>query len=169
MAHDRPPRVAKRKDSQTIEEQNYLIWSDLNALRDIWRKPGTAHYLATAMPSVKHGSLWQSAIDWRPVQSAPCSRIASSPKHDLNLDERKRMDRCMCFSSLKNRWQSLLENMDQCLLWTLLFLWRKQIYQIQNVSFFRKICKFYYYFNAFSEAWHWIVLWGCLFHQKLGD
>ncbi|KAG2461570.1 TCB1 transposase, partial [Polypterus senegalus] len=50
-----------RKDSQTM--RNKIRWSDetkvelfgVNARRHVWRKPGTAHYQANTIPTVKHG------------------------------------------------------------------------------------------------------------------
>ena len=54
---------AKRhlKDSQTLRTK--ILWSDetniklfcMNAKRHIWRKPGTAHHLSNAIPTVKYG------------------------------------------------------------------------------------------------------------------
>uniref|UniRef100_A0AAQ4PQ41 Transposase Tc1-like domain-containing protein n=1 Tax=Gasterosteus aculeatus aculeatus TaxID=481459 RepID=A0AAQ4PQ41_GASAC len=53
--------TARLEDSQTMRKQ--ILWSDgtkiklfgLNAKRHVWRKPGTAHHLATTIPTVKHG------------------------------------------------------------------------------------------------------------------
>ncbi|KAG2456602.1 TC1A transposase, partial [Polypterus senegalus] len=54
---------AKRhlKDSQTV--RNNILWSNetkielfgVNARSQVWRKPGTAHYQANTIPTVKHG------------------------------------------------------------------------------------------------------------------
>ena len=49
------------KDSQTM--RNKILWSDgtkieifgMNSRRGVWRRPGTAHHLENALPTVKHG------------------------------------------------------------------------------------------------------------------
>ena len=49
------------KDSQTMRNKIELF--GLNAKRNVWRKPGTAHHLSNTIPTVRHGG--GSIMLWR--------------------------------------------------------------------------------------------------------
>ncbi|XP_051273026.1 uncharacterized protein LOC127373008 [Dicentrarchus labrax] len=67
------------KDSQTM--RNKILWSDetkielfgVNAKRYVWRTPGTAHHLANAIPTGKHGG--GSIMLWG------CFSVAGTGRH----------------------------------------------------------------------------------------